>query len=572
MSAPQRTYENPMIDATPVPLAHRLRRPPLAAAVVAGLLALGASTCAPGGVTANTDIAGPQLRTDPARRIFAQLPAPRSAPGRVQAAATIWPVTTCADDNAGSLRSVIKTAADGDIIDLTALTCATITLETGAIAIPFDNLTLNGPGRDALTIDGHQLDRVFVHPYGGTLTVRAMTIQGGRNRATGFQVAGGGCIASAGYVTLDNTTVRNCYAGGEGAYGGAIYAYSLTMANSTLSGNRAYGVHESAGTAAFGGAAFVYSMQLSDSTISGNRAEHLFNANRTSYDIGGGLITVRGGRIANSTIDSNTSYGRGGGIAAFNPVAISNSTLSGNIAQTDIGGALFLRGSTTLQANNSTFTANYAQAGGGGIWIAASTSELQSDLLFGNSTDTGDFADLQSSSPLAISGANNLIGNAGPSVALPADTLTANPLLGALTDNGGPTRTHALGAGSPAVDAGNNLANLSFDQRGTPFPRVHGAAADIGAFEQQALPAPVVQTPVPALSSWMMALLAACLALIAICKRTPRRLFSTLVYGHTPGEGTDGHSDRQRHQARVPRRAAQGRLVDGQYPIAPRSR
>jgi hypothetical protein len=58
-----------------------------------------------------------------------------------------------------------------------------------------------------------------------------------------------------------------------------------------------------------------------------------------------------------------------------------------------------------------------------------------------------------------------------------------------LASNGGPTRTHALGEGSPAVDAGNNAAELEFDQRGEPFARVSGTQADIGAYERQQPPA-----------------------------------------------------------------------------------
>jgi hypothetical protein len=54
-----------------------------------------------------------------------------------------------------------------------------------------------------------------------------------------------------------------------------------------------------------------------------------------------------------------------------------------------------------------------------------------------------------------------------------------------LADNGGPTQTHALIAGSPAIDAGSNPANLATDQRGDGYVRVYGAAADIGAFELQ---------------------------------------------------------------------------------------
>jgi hypothetical protein len=62
-------------------------------------------------------------------------------------------------------------------------------------------------------------------------------------------------------------------------------------------------------------------------------------------------------------------------------------------------------------------------------------------------------------------------------------TVSANPLLGPLRDNGGETWTHALLAGSPAIGRGGNPLLLESDQRGAPFGRVDGAQADIGAFE-----------------------------------------------------------------------------------------
>jgi len=68
-------------------------------------------------------------------------------------------------------------------------------------------------------------------------------------------------------------------------------------------------------------------------------------------------------------------------------------------------------------------------------------------------------------------------------VSLPPGTIQSDPLLLPLANNGGPTRTHALGSGSPAVDAGNNSAGLTTDQRGSGFPRIVGPAPDIGAFE-----------------------------------------------------------------------------------------
>lgn len=66
---------------------------------------------------------------------------------------------------------------------------------------------------------------------------------------------------------------------------------------------------------------------------------------------------------------------------------------------------------------------------------------------------------------------------------VPADTISFDPQLGPLANNGGPTPTHALSSGSSAADMGNNAAGLDYDQRGQGFPRVKGAHADIGAYE-----------------------------------------------------------------------------------------
>jgi hypothetical protein len=71
---------------------------------------------------------------------------------------------------------------------------------------------------------------------------------------------------------------------------------------------------------------------------------------------------------------------------------------------------------------------------------------------------------------------------------LPADTLGGDPMLLPLADYGGPTRTHALAEGSPAIDAGSNVADLDFDQRGGYYMRAFGARVDIGAYEAQPVP------------------------------------------------------------------------------------
>jgi hypothetical protein len=382
-----------------------------------------------------------------------------------------------------------------------------------------DSLAFEGPGRNLLAIDGNQLDRVFVHPYGGTLLVRGLTLRNGRISAENFDITGGGCIASAGYLVLDATTVSACSSVAVGAYGGGLYAYSLTMRDSTLSGNHSLGMHPDATTAAYGGGAFVYALQIEDSTVTGNRADHDAAPWRDSYGNGGGIASVRGGTISGSTFDSNVVVGRGGGVSSFTALTVSNSTFSGNVAAEGgagstggAGGGVFVRRPAEFAISNSTITANRAAAGGGGIWFAATASDLRSTIVHGNEAGTGAH-DIDDPYPATIAGGADLVGVAGALVSLPGDTIALDPRLGPLAFNGGVTRTHALGAGSPALDAGSNDANLASDQRGSAFPRVHGAAADIGAFEQQGVPGGDA-TPVPAVSPWLAGWLALLAALL----------------------------------------------------------
>lgn len=483
---------------------HRLPRRLLAAALAVGLH--GVATAA----AATQALQGPQLRNDPARRIFSHFTSNRPAPQRPSTPGAILPVTNCAEDGPGSLRAAITVAEDGDTVDLTQLACSRISLRTGGIEIDVDSLTLEGPGRDRLVIDGTRYDRVLVHPGNGALTVEGLTIENGYTRATGFHVTGGGCIASAAFLYLRDAAVRNCYAGGEGSYGGAIYAYAVTLDHSIVSGSIAKGVHEAAGTAAFGGAIFTYTLDLTASTITGNRAVHGVHGGLSTYDIGGGAVTVMGGSIRDSTIDSNYSAGRAGGVATFNPLFLSNSTISSNVAADGVGGGLFMRRPSTLRAVNSTLTANRASAGGG-AWIEAEGTELLSAIIFGNTADTGAYADLQGRTSLGVNGGHNLVGSADPAIAMPPDTRNDDPLLEPLRQNGGPTRTHALAPESPAIDAGSNEDGLAFDQRG--YARVYGAEADIGAFEGGA--APVSPVGIPTFSARIALLLAGVLGGIA---------------------------------------------------------
>ena len=99
-------------------------------------------------------------------------------------------------------------------------------------------------------------------------------------------------------------------------------------------------------------------------------------------------------------------------------------------------------------------------------------------------------------------------------------------MLGLLANNGGPTLTHALLVGSPAINTGSNPNALAFDQRGTPFVRTFGAQTDIGAFELQAAappPPPVTALDIPTLSQWGTVILSGLLGVWAAITGFGRR-------------------------------------------------
>jgi hypothetical protein len=74
----------------------------------------------------------------------------------------------------------------------------------------------------------------------------------------------------------------------------------------------------------------------------------------------------------------------------------------------------------------------------------------------------------------------------------PGDQINTDPMLGPLQDNGGPTFTHALLPGSPAINAGdpNFVGPPDYDQRGHDYDRVRGGRIDVGSFEVQNPPPP----------------------------------------------------------------------------------
>ncbi|MET0225050.1 MAG: right-handed parallel beta-helix repeat-containing protein [Dokdonella sp.] len=530
----------------------RLRAAPLAMALacaLSGLDADRAQAMAATPTTAAAPSARYALRLE-SRRQRASHTAVRSHSPSPQGG-TLLPVTSCLDDDdPGTLRNVLASAAEGDTVDLSALTCSTITLTQGALDSSalgehqLYDVTLQGPGRDALTIDAGGLSEVLVvggfSSDKGTFTANDLTI------ANGYYAGGvGACVEGfGGTVALNRVLVTDCHSVSSYGFlfGGAVDVNTLEMTDSTITRSEVTGTglhstvagagayaggdatlirsaisdnHATApyaqrgGYASVGGGLYVRgNLSVVDSTISGNSIE----ATNADQDAKGGGVYVRGiASISGSTIDGNSADGEGGGVfkaiysvygepGGNNPttkLTVVDSTISGNAAAHGGG----IGSSRPLYLSNSTIANNSASDGGGGILFrlagiedSGGTLQLQSTLVATNSASPGATfaADLDADAALALDGANNLVMAAGAAIPLPGDTIAQDPLLLPLAFNGGPTRTQALAAGSPAIDTGNNVAALDFDQRGSGFARVSGSAADIGAFEIQQAPADIL--------------------------------------------------------------------------------
>lgn len=431
-------------------------------------------------------------------------------------AATTWTVNTCDETNAGTgttgtLRYAAANAVSGDTIDMTALTCSTITLSSGAIGFAQADITLKGPGKSALTVDGGLQDRVFRHTGNGTLAVNDLTVANGYHHPGYGSLAYGGCISSSGNVSLSRAAVRSCKAIGRtrDGHGGGIYAANGVIAKySDITGNAANSrdplAHDGGG-----GIFSPVSVVLASSTVSGNSA---------STGMGGGVSSPGNVLIIASTISDNTAGLVGGGICNHNPFSQSsgntfgliNSTVSGNDSAL-VGGAWTNAG--TIQVYNSTVAFNTALNATTGSTTHYSPGFTISDIgadpnnsvfkhvtlqssVFSNNTydtpvptadDIGVARQFTLADAAPTSGENNLAFATTMTGLQGTLTTGACPRLGPLRDNGGPTRTHALMSGSHAIDAGNTLGTgiSSFDQRGSPFARVSGALADMGAYEVQ---------------------------------------------------------------------------------------
>jgi hypothetical protein len=340
-----------------------------------------------------------------------------------------------------------------------ATTCATI---NGALGKPGflagDTLLVAiGEYTDGDTVA--QLD-TSVRILGGWNT--AFMAQSGASTLDGPEAWQGVVTVSFGATAvLERIVVQN------GIGSGVVNEGDLTLEESTIRDNTGFN----------GGGIFNSGiLSLDGSTVSGNTAS-----------MSGGIYNSGLATLSHSTVSGNTTtFWQGGGFSNGGLLLLINSTVSGNTSWAEGGG---IDNSGRLDISSSTITENTAGSSGGGIRAFGSVV-MRNSILAGNSAyfgpDCVGTIDSKGYNLLGVDDDCTFYSALGDWVGQKASPVYAG--LAPLADNGGPTATHALLPGSPAIDSGNPAgctgidgSLLTTDQRGLPRPV--GPACDIGAFE-----------------------------------------------------------------------------------------
>ena len=325
-------------------------------------------------------------------------------------------------------------------------------------------------------------------PAGSPCTLRAAVMEANTSDApdTVILPAGRYDLAAAnrslevsGRLTLTGAGARSTtISGGEGfAHPVLFMGYGTTaqVSGVTITGGNAQDWILSGG----GGVYNLGKLTLRESAVVGNNAA----------DLGGGGIYSEGPlEILASTVAGNTTpQGAGGGVFQNNaPITVANSTISGNTAPGAGGGLVVGEPNGVLKMTNSTVVSNASAAVGGGVLTFSSArATIENSIIWGNTSNDCDSATYGGGATTSTGG--NLSGDASCGFTGADDEQNADPLLGPLRDNGGPTDTRALPGGSPAVDAGLASSCPAADQRGVARPQegdgAGAASCDAGAYE-----------------------------------------------------------------------------------------
>jgi CSLREA domain-containing protein len=449
---------------------------------------------------------------------------------------------TCDADCSLREAVVAASAVSGD--DTINVPAGTYTLSSGQMQGNNGIITLVGAGSGSTIIDGNSSGRIFealwssagfnfqdirlqngnISNVGGCVKITNNNITVTRSIFDNCTGTRGGAIFSDQVITVtieDSTFSNNTANNSSGSGGGAIEAKAVTVTGSTFSGNQATGAGARGGaiyspttisvtnssfsnnqltTGGHGGA--IYALQTTTITSS------TFDTNSTASGEGGAIYIGNGGTspsitdsyfksnsatgdggavrniepdtltIDGSTFESN-SGGRGGALASYDGTAtIKNSTFSGNIGTAEGGG--IRSGSSTVSLHYSTFYNNSAGNSSAGGAILGNSVATLGTIFSGNTSNAA--ANACGWSTITSSG-YNVDRSSECGFSTTTGDVTGDPLLAALADNGGPTKTHAITSG-PAVDGGPSsctAATGDVDQRNSVRPQ--GSNCDIGAYE-----------------------------------------------------------------------------------------
>lgn len=415
------------------------------------------------------------------------------------------------------------------------------------------SLTIEGPGTASLSIDANRNSRLLRIDAGAEVTISELTLTNGR-------ADNGGAIRNDGTLTLRTVHVIDSYADEQG--GGIINSAGarLTLSeNSIVARNTA--AFNGGGISHQGEELRITESVVRDNQVTGSPdgqsrgggicqlsgllvIERTRIHNNRAFGTGGGIsINAGSATITSSTISDNQANGTtpyGGGIAVLSAtLQLDRSTISSNQAAW-AGGILLVDSTATLR--NCTLSGNSATDHGTAIFNAGGARDKAAQLLVDSCTitghevnqdhgnartihtdlfadDTGVITELRntlvagnssinfhtSESTQLVSLGHNLdsdgssgFTNGANNDRVGAPTQPLDARLGPLSDNGGPTLTHALLAGSPAIGAGPASGCPATDQRGVARPAPSNTRCDTGAFEEQEqVPPPSEPTLVP---------------------------------------------------------------------------
>jgi len=432
----------------------------------------------------------------------------------IAGAASVVTVTNPNDSGYGSLRWAVEQANQLEGPDTITFDPnvffpgMTIELNSGQLSLTdtTGTTTIDGSGA-SVTVYGTNFSRVLTVGAGVSAELSSLTIIGGHAVFNGsdYMTGNGGGISNFGDLTVSSCIFTN----NDAAYeGGGIYnalgAHLTVTGGTTFTRNSADyggGIGNRGELTVSGGSNISYNSAASSGggiqnaagiiTVTSSTLSH----NSASYS-GGGINNTWEMTIRDSVLSYNSAEGKGGGISTvYGEVVIDESTLSGN-STTGYGGSIY-NSDGGLTISGSTLAYNSAETGGGIASYRPTVSILYDTLVAQNilhnseppsPSDIEGTFEVSSSYTLISDGSGGLDASHGNLLGTPASPLDAK--LGPLQYNGGPTSTHALLDGSPAINTGDPAILPDpdqFDQRGEGFLRVVGGRIDIGAVEVQAL-------------------------------------------------------------------------------------